>query len=137
MEAGLMRRLFVGALLIAGLAGCASTSAERAPELKRATEVKREAADSSSPAGFVDVKALVIVRHADIDVAKKAVMGGAVPLTERGEARAKELAYALKDFGITRIVTSEAVRTKETAAALAKELGIEMEVASGHGKEVG
>jgi phosphohistidine phosphatase SixA len=81
------------------------------------------APDAAVPASFMNIHALIIVRHADIDVVKKG-MEGDVPLLPRGEERAKELAFALKDAGVTRIVTSEALRTKQTAAVLAKELNI-------------
>jgi phosphohistidine phosphatase SixA len=84
------------------------------------------------PANFMNVHALIIVRHADIDVEKKATMGNDVPLLPRGDERAKELAYALKDAGITRIVTSTALRTKQTAAVLAKELNITPETPFEH-----
>ena len=46
---------------------------------------------------------------------------------------ARELAYALKDSGITRIVTSETLRTQETAAILAKNLSITLETPFAHG----
>jgi phosphohistidine phosphatase SixA len=94
---------------------------------------------SASPAQatFVNAHAIIIVRHADIDVAKKATMGGATPLLERGEARAKELVTALKKAGITRIVTSSAVRTQETAAPLAAELKLKEEQPFAHGAERG
>jgi phosphohistidine phosphatase SixA len=120
-------RCLVAAGLLMMAAGCAPMEAPR--------EVAAPQPEAGARAGFVDVRALVIVRHADIDTAQKRTMGGALPLTKQGEQRAKDLAYALKDAGVTRIVTSGALRTKETAAALAKELGIAEEVASGHGAE--
>src|SRR5437867_1451964 len=99
-------RAAVGVALLVAVGGCERPMAGTRPVEVAATQV--------APAGFVDVKALVIVRHADIDVTLKKTMGGKVPLNERGEMRARELAYALKDAGITRIVTSETLRTQET-----------------------
>jgi broad specificity phosphatase PhoE len=46
-------------------------------------------------------------------------------LSETGRARAESLAAALKDAGITAIFVTEYRRTRDTAAPLAKLLGIE------------
>jgi broad specificity phosphatase PhoE len=91
------------------------------------------ATTSVAPATFINAHAVIIVRHADINIADKKTMGSAAPLTARGEERAQELAYALKDAGITRIVTSETLRTQETAAILAKNLSITPETPFTHG----
>jgi broad specificity phosphatase PhoE len=62
-----------------------------------------------------------IVRHAE-----KATSGGDDPdLSEAGRARADLLAKMLHDAGITSIYTTEFKRTQQTAAPLAKALGIE------------
>ena len=81
---------------------------------------------------FVNAHAIIIVRHADIDTRSKS---NTTPLLPRGEERAKELVTALKTAGITRIVTSSALRTKETAAPLAAELKIVPEDPFSHGAE--
>jgi phosphohistidine phosphatase SixA len=86
---------------------------------------------------FVDARAIIIIRHADIDPVQKAAMGNATPLLAAGEARAKELLPAMKDAGISRIVTSVAVRTQATAGPLARELKIVPENPFGHGAEGG
>lgn len=63
---------------------------------------------------------IVIVRHAD-----KAANGGNDPdLSPAGKSRADALARILKDSGIVSIYTSEFKRTQETAAPIAKLLGI-------------
>jgi broad specificity phosphatase PhoE len=63
-----------------------------------------------------------IVRHAE-----KAISGGDDPeLSEAGRARADALATALKDSGITAIYATEFKRTQNTAAPLAKLLGIKV-----------
>ncbi|MEY2606825.1 MAG: hypothetical protein QOH31_4658 [Verrucomicrobiota bacterium] len=61
-----------------------------------------------------------IVRHAE-----KAETAGQDPeLSQAGHARAEALAKVLKDANITTIYTTEFKRTQETAAPLAKILGI-------------
>src|SRR5262245_17074188 len=64
---------------------------------------------------FVNAHAIIILRHADIDTALKATLGNQVPLATRGQERAREVITALHDAGITRIVTSTALRTQQTA----------------------
>lgn len=86
---------------------------------------------------FVDARAIIIIRHADIDPAEKARLGNATPLLAAGEARAKELLPAMKDAGISRIITSVALRTQATAGPLARELKIVPENPFGHGAEGG
>ena len=76
---------------------------------------------------FIDARALIIVRHANIDVSKKAALGNALPLLPEGEERAKGLIPMLKDAGITRIVTSPALRTQQTAAPVAAALHLKAE----------
>jgi len=70
---------------------------------------------------------IFLVRHAE-----RAAVSGHVPsdtgLSREGNARAADLAQALKDAQITAIYTSEYKRTKETAEPLAKSLGIRPEV---------
>jgi broad specificity phosphatase PhoE len=78
-------------------------------------------------AGAIASPTLYLVRHAE-----RAATSGRVPtdtgLSREGEARAQALANLLKDAGITAIYTSEYRRTQETAAPLAKSLGIRPEV---------
>jgi phosphohistidine phosphatase SixA len=68
-----------------------------------------------------------LVRHAErADTANggPAMMGSDPSLSEAGRARAAGLATALKDAGITTIFVTEYKRTQETAAPLAKALGL-------------
>ena len=60
-----------------------------------------------------------IVRHAE-----KADVSKDPDLSEAGRARAEALAKMLKDANITAIYTTEFKRTQQTAAPLAKALGI-------------
>ena len=73
---------------------------------------------------------IFLVRHAE-----RAAISGHVPsdtgLSREGQTRAEDLAQALKDAQITAIYTSEFKRTKETAAPLARSLGIRPEVIQG------
>jgi len=70
-----------------------------------------------------------LVRHAE-----KVTDGGAMvvedpkdpPLTVAGEARAAALAELLKEVGITQVWSTDYIRTRETAAPLAKALGLEV-----------
>jgi len=64
---------------------------------------------------------VILVRHAEIQGSAMAEPKG-LPLTEAGEARAKRLAALLKDAGISAIYVTDFVRTRETAAPLAREL---------------
>ncbi len=60
---------------------------------------------------------ILLVRHADRQ-------GSADALSTAGTARAQELARVLAKSGISAIYTSEAIRTKQTAAPTASRLGI-------------
>ena len=64
---------------------------------------------------------VVVVRHAE-----KAANDPKDPdLSPAGRTRAEALARILKDAGITTIITSELKRTQETAAPLAKSIGVD------------
>src|SRR5262245_40428559 len=87
--------LFIGAAAAAGMpasAGPASTSAE--PAL------------------------VLLVRHAE----KAKDAGNDPPLTAAGTQRAEDLALALRDAGVTTIVTTQLRRTGDTARPLATAL---------------
>jgi broad specificity phosphatase PhoE len=60
---------------------------------------------------------VILVRHAE----KAAEPAKDPPLTPAGEERARALALALMDAGVTAIVTSDARRTRATAEPLARD----------------
>jgi broad specificity phosphatase PhoE len=65
----------------------------------------------------------VLVRHAE-----KASDDDDPPLTDAGLARAAALEHALEDAGIGAIYVSDFTRTRQTAAPLAKRLGLEVQL---------
>jgi broad specificity phosphatase PhoE len=64
---------------------------------------------------------VLLVRHAE----KAAEPANDPPLTEAGEKRAQALAVAAKDAGVQAIITTQFVRTRMTAAAVARATGID------------
>lgn len=72
---------------------------------------------------------VVLVRHAE-----KAAEGGSDPLlSPAGEERARALALALRDAGVSAIVTTQLKRTQLTAAPLATERRLTPEVVQAGG----
>lgn len=69
-------------------------------------------------------QAVILVRHAELQGAAMAEPKN-LPLSEAGEARAGRLATILKDAGIVAIYVTDFLRTKQTAQALAREIGVE------------
>jgi phosphohistidine phosphatase SixA len=69
---------------------------------------------------------VILVRHAE----KMAEPAGDPPLSPAGEQRARDLVAALRDQHLDAIITTQYVRTKETAAPIATELHIIPEVVS-------
>ncbi len=94
--------------------------------------VARESTVASHTAAFVNVHALIIVRHADVDIDLKRKQGDATPLLPSGEVRAKQLAAALQDAGITRVITTQTARTEKTAS-LAVDGKLPVETPFAHG----
>ncbi len=71
--------------------------------------------------------AIFIVRHAermDAATGPQMKMASDPDLSEAGRLRAESLGYALKDSAITAIYVTEYKRTQQTAAPLAKAIGI-------------
>jgi phosphohistidine phosphatase SixA len=111
-------RGLTAALLVAPLAGgCAGGAAAPAPP----------PAVTAHPAGSACARgqAFVIVRHAE-----KASTDKDTPLSERGRARAKDVASMLGSAGVTRLVATQFRRTQETLAPLAVRTGLPVEVRS-------
>jgi broad specificity phosphatase PhoE len=75
---------------------------------------------------------VIVVRHAE----KAAVPGDDPPLSAVGEARARALAAALRDAGVTTILTTQWKRTGATAAPLAAAAGITPTVVGTGGADV-
>ena len=70
-----------------------------------------------------------LVRHAERADSGMSPAPGADPdLSEAGKARAESLATVLKDANITAIFTTQYKRTQQTAAPLAKALGITLTI---------
>ena len=59
---------------------------------------------------------VILVRHAE-----RAAGEGDVPLSAAGRERAQALAHLLRDAGIRAIITSQMIRTKQTADPLAQQ----------------
>ena len=95
----------LGLLLVVGFLGCAAE-----PNFSGRAQL--------SPARHV-----FLVRHTE-----REWEGEDPPLTAVGEARAQALAAALRDSGITAIVTTQWRRSRDTAAPLAKLLKLTPEV---------
>ena len=72
---------------------------------------------------------VILVRHAE----KAAAPRNDPPLTAAGEARAKALLEAVRDAGVTAIITTQYVRTRATAAPTAAALGITPEIVAATG----
>ena len=78
------------------------------------------AAVASTPAPRVATRTVYLVRHAE-----KAAEPAADPsLTAAGQARAQALAASLADAGVRSILTTQLLRTRETARPLAERLGL-------------
>jgi phosphohistidine phosphatase SixA len=71
-----------------------------------------------APAESFKVTTVVLVRHAE----KGTEPANNPPLNESGQARARELARVLGGAGVKAIITSQAVRTMQTAEPLAQQL---------------
>jgi broad specificity phosphatase PhoE len=67
---------------------------------------------------------VVVVRHAERAAEPKDDPG----LSEAGQARARALAEALADAGVSAVITTELLRTRETAEPLARARGLTPEV---------
>jgi phosphohistidine phosphatase SixA len=68
------------------------------------------------------MKKVLLVRHADIDLPPA---GANPPLNAAGQLRAVELARLLRSAGVTAILTSNFIRTKQTVVPLSDQSGID------------
>jgi broad specificity phosphatase PhoE len=81
-------------------------------------------------AGVAHAQTVVVVRHAeraDAGTSGATMMATDPELSDAGRARAESLAAMLRDAGITAIFATEFKRTQQTAAPLAKRLGLAVE----------
>jgi phosphohistidine phosphatase SixA len=69
---------------------------------------------------------VIAVRHAEKDLADRVDP----KLTERGRARARELARVLQSAGVTHLFSTDTRRTRQTLAPLASALDLEVELYS-------
>jgi phosphohistidine phosphatase SixA len=74
----------------------------------------------SGAEGEVQATIVFLVRHAE----RADVPGQDPPLSEAGRARAEALARLLQSAGVRGVYTSQYVRTRQTAEALSKRLGV-------------
>jgi phosphohistidine phosphatase SixA len=96
--------------------------------------VARPALSSSQPPERTDSASLIVlVRHAE----KAAAPSDDPPLTAAGVKRAQALAAALRDAGVTAIITTQLRRTRETAQPLASARSLTPEVVPVRGGEAG
>lgn len=103
------------AALLLLLAGCAPARPD--------TALRAAAAPEAPAAAASGALVVYVVRHAErLDASRDPV------LSEAGRARAAALAAALADAGIGAVVTTQFVRTQETAAPLVRALRLEAEV---------
>lgn len=72
---------------------------------------------------YCPTSTVIVLRHAEKDEASNQV-DNLVPLTAAGQARAATLAVVCARAGVTRIFVTEKLRTQQTAAPLATNLGI-------------
>ena len=80
------------------------------------------------PAAAAAQPAVFLVRHAERADGGMAASGADPDLSDAGRARAESLATVLKDARITQIFVSPLKRTQQTAAPIAKLLGLEPSV---------
>ncbi len=85
-------------------------------------------AGAAAPASAQGGKAttVILVRHAE----KEATPANDPPLTAAGETRARDLLAAVRDAGVTFVITTQFARTKGTAAPTAAAFGITPEIVS-------
>ena len=105
-------QILLCAAAIAGTPAAADTPAAAVP------------ADTAATSNAGQPALVLLVRHAE----KAKEPADDPPLTSSGTQRAKDLAAALHDAGVTAIITTQLRRTRDTAQPLADALGLKAEV---------
>lgn len=77
------------------------------------------------------MSAIVLIRHAETDLAGKFCGQSDPDLNALGQQRLISLAEKLAPLGITRIYSSDLRRARQTATAIAKQLGVPVELRPG------
>lgn len=94
--------------------------------------VQPDRMDAQAPERTGTPSLVLLVRHAE----KAAEPASDPPLTAAGAERARALAAALSDAGVTAVITTELRRTRDTAAPLAEKLRLKPEVVSVRSRDV-
>jgi broad specificity phosphatase PhoE len=87
---------------------------------------------ADGPAADGPTTTVILVRHAE-----KATGSDDPPLTERGLARARELARALSDVELEALYASQYVRTQQTLGPIGSARGLEVKVVPVEGRDLG
>ena len=102
-------------------AACTHHHAGTAFSMKTVTLALMLATSPSWVSGQAPLRAVIIVRHAE----KASSPKENPPLSPAGAARARALEEALRDAGVTTIITTEQRRTQDTAAPLLSALHLD------------
>lgn len=71
---------------------------------------------------------ILIVRHGETDSnARRIIQTPDIPLSNRGNDQAQSLAQRVSELGVTRIISSDYLRTKQTAEHVASAANLEVE----------
>lgn len=124
----MVRRNFLAMMLAAAVSvagsGCASGNARAATGGPHAAPGDTLAMVSADPGTRDAGTTVIVVRHAE----KAAGQGDDPHLSGAGEARARALGRALENAGVTAVITTQFVRTAETAAPTARASSVAPEV---------
>jgi broad specificity phosphatase PhoE len=101
---------------------CCKTSLMLVASIMLLVQSDRSEAETSGTSGLPAL--LVLVRHAEFAPEPK----GNPPLSPQGIKRAQELASVLKDTRFSAIITSQLLRTRETAQPIVTALGLTSEI---------
>lgn len=118
------RAIVLGGCLLLGLAGAWSPAAEAEEAARTARTAQTAQRAQTAQTAQPDPTTVILVRHAE----KAAEPRRDPPLTAQGEARARWLGEVLSRAGVTRVYSTDTLRTRSTAALVAEPLGLEVTV---------